>query len=441
MHTNIDLVRLAEPQVREAERILKTCVHCGMCLATCPTYLLLGDERDSPRGRIYLIKGMLERPEAPDATTVRHIDRCLSCLSCMTTCPSGVNYKHLVDHARSRIETTHRRRLDDRLTRRFLAWVLPSPWRFRLALIGALVVRPLAWMLPGKLRSMVSLAPGTLPSPSWSDLPGVHGAEAEQRMRVALLTGCAQKVLAPRINEATIRLLTRLGCEVVVAPGTVCCGALQHHMGRVADARDAARSNIAAWESAGPVDAVVSNASGCGTQLKEYGELLGHDPEWAERARSLGERARDVSEVIDQLLTGCLPVPDAPEIAYHAACSLQHGQGISDAPAELLRRAGFVVKDIPEGHICCGSAGTYNLLQDELSGRLLERKCGNIEKTGAGAVAAGNIGCMVQIARGTKLPVVHPVELLDWATGGPEPPPFEQMRVLARHPVGATLWR
>ncbi len=421
MHANIDLVRLAEPQVREAERILRTCVHCGMCLATCPTYLLLGDERDSPRGRIYLIKGMLESGAAPDQATVRHVDRCLSCLSCMTTCPSGVNYRHLVDHARERIEATFPRGAATRAKRRFLAWVLPVPWRFRLALVGALLARPLAWAMPRSLRGLVRMAPRALPPPSWSDLPRVHRARGERRMRVALLTGCAQKVLAPQINEATVGLLTRLGCEVVVAPGSRCCGALEHHMGRTGKARELARANIAAFESAGPVDAVVSNASGCGTHLKDYGSLLGDDPAWADRARTLAGKARDVTEVVDRLPEGCAAALAAPAIAYHSACSLQHGQRITDGPAALLRRAGFTVTGIPEGHICCGSAGTYNLLQDDLSARLLARKCAHIESTGAGAVAAGNIGCMVQIARGTDLPVVHPVELLDWATGGPEP--------------------
>ena len=422
MHTAIDLAALADPQVREAERILKTCVHCGMCLATCPTYLLLGDERDSPRGRIYLIKGMLESVEPPQDTTVRHIDRCLTCLSCMTTCPSGVNYRHLVDHARSHIEATHRRRPHDRWLRRVLAWILPSPWRFRLALVGALVVRPVAWMLPAPFRGMVRMAPASLPSPSWSDVPAVHRACGERRMRVALHTGCAQQVLAPRVNEATVRLLTRLGCEVVVSPGAGCCGALGHHMGLVEEARDAARRNIAAWESSGPLDAVVSNASGCGSQLKDYGGLLAEEPELAERARAVASRVVDVTEVIEPLLEPSQPPSQAPGIACHVPCTLQHSQKLGDLPARLLKRCGFVVKDIAEGHICCGSAGTYNLLQDGLSRRLLERKCGHIAAADADVVATGNIGCMVQIARGTPLPVLHTVELLDWATGGPPPP-------------------
>ena len=422
MHTAIDLAALADPQVREAERILKTCVHCGMCLATCPTYLLLGDERDSPRGRIYLIKGMLENMEPPQDTTVRHIDRCLTCLSCMTTCPSGVNYRQLVDHARHHIEMTHHRRPPDRWVRRLLAWVLPSPWRFRLALVGALVARPVAWMLPALVRGMVRMAPGSLPSPSWSDVPAVHGARGERRMRVVLHTGCAQQVLAPRINEATVRLLTRLGCEVVVPPGSGCCGALGHHLGRVEDARAAARRNIAAWESSGPFDAVVSNASGCGSQLKDYGGLLADDPKWADRARAVAAMAVDVAEVVEPLLESSQPPSQAPRIACHVPCSLQHGQRLGDLPARLLKRRGFVVKDIAEGHVCCGSAGTYNLLQDGLSRRLLERKCGHIAAAGADVVATGNIGCMVQIARGTPLPVLHTVELLDWATGGPPPP-------------------
>ena len=421
MPTGISLVALADPQIEEAERILKTCVHCGMCLATCPTYLLLGDERDSPRGRIYLIKGMLETAQPPQETTVRHIDRCLTCLSCMTTCPSGVNYRHLVDHARSHIETTHRRRPADRWRRRMLAWVLRSPLRFRLALVGALLVRPVSWMLPAMVRGMVRMAPASLPSPSWSDLPAVYPAEGTRRMRVALHTGCAQQVLAPHINESTVRLLTRLGCEVVVSAGNGCCGALVHHMGRDEDARVAARRNIAAWESSGPLDAVVTNASGCGSQLKDYGGLLADDPEWAERARSVAARVADITEVVEPLLEPSQPPANAPVIACHAPCSLQHGQRSGDLPARLLKRCGFAVKDIDESHICCGSAGTYNLLQEGLSRRLLERRCAHIAATGADVVATGNIGCMVQVARGTPLPVHHTVELLDWATGGPPP--------------------
>ncbi len=421
METRFDLIRLADPHIKEAERILRTCVHCGFCLATCPTYLLLGDERDSPRGRIYMIKDMLEKDRPADATTVRHVDRCLSCLSCMTTCPSGVNYMHLVDHARLHIQETYERPASERAMRRLLAALLPYPGRFRLALIGALMARPFAALMPQKLRHLLAMAPDRLAEPSAYDRPAVHPALGERKKRVALLTGCAQKVLTPDINAATIRLLTRLGCEVVVARNTGCCGALVHHMGLESDAQAVARRNIAAWEAAGPVDAVIANASGCGTQLKEYGFLLRNDPDWAGRAAALSEKARDVSEVIAELDMPPSRLSGLPVLAYHSACSLQHGQQIPSLPGDLLKRVGFEVRDVPEGHICCGSAGTYNLVQPELSARLRERKVGNIRQTGADVVAAGNVGCIVQIAGGLDKPVLHPVELLDWAQGGPKP--------------------
>ncbi len=421
METRFDLVQLADPHIKEAERIIRTCVHCGFCLATCPTYLLLGDERDSPRGRIYMIKDMLEKGRPADATTVRHVDRCLSCLSCMTTCPSGVNYMHLVDHARLHIQETCKRPWSDRSLRRLLAWFLPHPGRFRLALIGGFLARPLKTLLPEKLTYLIAMAPRRIAEPSPFDRPAVHEAIGTRRKRVALLAGCAQQVLAPQVNEATIRLLTRLGCEVVVARGAGCCGALVHHMGREGDAVAAAQANISAWENAGPFDAVISNASGCGTQLKEYGFLLRNDPAWAARAAALSEMARDVSEVVADLDIEETRMAGLPTIAYHSACSLQHGQRITSLPRDLLVRAGFDVRDVAEGHICCGSAGTYNLLQPELSGRLRDRKAVHIRATGAEAVAAGNVGCMVQIAAGLDLPVMHPVELLDWATGGPRP--------------------
>ncbi len=422
METRFDLVRLADPHIKEAERILKTCVHCGFCLATCPTYFLLGDERDSPRGRIYMIKDMLEQDRTADATTARHVDRCLSCLSCMTTCPSGVNYMHLVDHARAHIAETRKRPLMERLVRGLISHTVPYPGPFRLSLIGALLARPFAGLLPQRLRAMVRLAPARIPEPSWADKAKVHPAQGQRRKRVMLLNGCAQQVLTPQINEATIRLLTRLGCEVVVAQGSGCCGSLVLHMGDDRGSAGAARRNIAAWRMAGAFDAVIASASGCGTQLKEYGYLLQDDPDWADAAAEVSTKALDVSELVGALLEeGSAPPPGAPSVAYHAACSLQHGQRIVAEPADLLRRVGFAVADIPEGHICCGSAGTYNMLQPGLAGQLLARKAANIERTGADVVAAGNVGCMVQIAGGVGKPVVHPVELLDWATGGPRP--------------------
>ncbi|MDP6829733.1 MAG: glycolate oxidase subunit GlcF [Alphaproteobacteria bacterium] len=424
MRTDFQSEQLADPAVAEADGILRKCVHCGFCTATCPTYVMLGDELDSPRGRVYLIKNMLESGAPPDERTVRHIDRCLSCLSCMTTCPSGVDYMHLLDGARSRIEQQFRRPLAERWLRTLLATVLPRPGLFRLALRGARLAKPFAALAPGRLKAMLAMAPDRLPPASALDRPQVHPAQGPRKMRVAMLTGCAQQVLDPDINAATIRLLTRLGCDVVVAREAGCCGALTHHMGREAEAMAAVRANVAAWgkelEGEG-LDAVVINASGCGTTVKDYGHMLADDPDWAEPAKRIAALALDISELLQRLELPAAKSPQSLKVAYHAACSLQHGQKITEAPKQLLEQAGFQVMAVPEGHLCCGSAGTYNLLQPELAGRLLERKAGNINSLQPDLVAAGNIGCMVQLGNGLDIPVVHMVELLDWATGGPKP--------------------
>ncbi len=424
MQTSFTLAQLADPDVAESEKILRTCVHCGFCTATCPTYVLLGDELDSPRGRIYLIKDMLENDKPASAKVVKHIDRCLSCLSCMTTCPSGVHYMHLVDHARRHIEATYRRPAFDRWLRGLLAAVLPHSGLFRLALVGAWLAKPLAPLLPPRLRAMFALAPRAIPSPSAVDRPLVFPAQGPRRKRVALLSGCVQPVLAPEINEATIRLLTRHGVEVVIAEGVGCCGALTHHMGQEAPAQAAARAAIDAWsreiEGAG-LDAVVINASGCGTTVKDYGFMFRDDPAWAARAARVSGLARDITEFMSEI--GLRPPVAATglTVAYHSACSMQHGQQITAQPKALLSAAGFAVRDVPEGHLCCGSAGTYNLLQPELAGTLRARKLRNIATTRPDAVATGNIGCITQLSSGAPVPVLHTVELLDWATGGPRP--------------------
>ena len=431
MQTSFTLAQLADPGIAASNEILRKCVHCGFCTATCPTYVLLGDERDSPRGRIYLIKQMLEGGHAATEETVRHVDRCLSCLSCMTTCPSSVHYMHLVDHARAHIEETYKRPVMDRLLRAVLARVLPNPGLFRFSLRMAKLGKLFAFLLPNKLKAMVALAPRHLPPASDFDRPQVFPAEGTRRMRVALMTGCAQRVLDPEINAATIRLLTRHGCDVVVAEGAGCCGALTHHMGKEADAHAKAKANIAAWHrelTGAGLDAVVINASGCGTTVKDYGFMLRSDPAWAGKAAAIAALTRDITEVMRDL--GLKPVGslEPMTVAYHSACSLQHGQKITALPKQLLGAAGFVVKDVPEAHLCCGSAGTYNLLQPDLSAQLRERKVKNIAATGADVVAAGNIGCLVQIAQGQgsnaqamHMPVLHTVQLLDWATGGPRP--------------------
>jgi glycolate oxidase iron-sulfur subunit len=428
MQTTFSLAQLADPHVAESEKILRACVHCGFCTATCPTYVTLGNELDSPRGRIYLIKDMLENGRSADAETVTHIDRCLSCLSCMTTCPSGVHYMHLVDHARAHIEQTYRRPLFDRLVRATLAAVLPYPSRMRAALSLAKLGKPFAGLfraVPGlrPLAAMLALAPTRIPAESPVNHPASHKPAGAKRGRVALLTGCAQSVLDPGINEATVRLLTRLGVEVVVPEGEGCCGALVHHMGREEAALEAARRNVDVWTrqiEAGGLDAIVITASGCGTTIKDYGFMLRLDPAYADMAARVSKLAKDVTEY---LATLDLPPGEARDmtVAYHSACSMQHGQKITRQPKALLQNAGFAVVEPREGHLCCGSAGTYNILQPEISARLRDRKVRNLAATGAALVATGNIGCITQIASAADMPIVHTVELLDWAYGGPKP--------------------
>ena len=435
MQTNFSLAALADPHMRESEKILRSCVHCGFCTATCPTYLLLGDELDSPRGRIYQIKDMLEKGRPASAEVVQHLDRCLSCLSCMTTCPSGVHYMHLVDHARAHVEATHKRPFADRAMRALLATVLPNRALFRFSLFGAKMAKPFAplWarvpVIGARLAAMLSLAPARFAQRSPAEKPGVWKPPASERpaRRVILMNGCAQSVLRPEINDATIRLLNRLGVEVVIALDEGCCGALVHHMGREERSLAQARRNVDAWTTViegGGVDAILITASGCGTTVKDYGFMLREDPLYAAKARRVSELARDVSEYLATL--DIAPTRATGQVvAYHSACSMQHGQKITDAPKQLLRAAGFKVKDVPEGHICCGSAGVYNIMQPEIASRLKARKQANIARTKPQIVAAGNIGCMTQLEAGLGAPIVHTVELIDWATGGPRPQGLE----------------
>ena len=419
MQTYFTEAQLADPKLAEANKILRSCVHCGFCTATCPTYQVLGDELDSPRGRIYLIKEMLESGRPADARTVKHIDRCLSCLACVSTCPSGVDYMHLIDQARAYVEKTYRRPWHDRALRWVLAKVIPHPTRFRLALLAAKIGRPFAPLIPdARLRAMLAMAPKTIPPVSRNDDPQTFAATGERRMRVALMTGCAQKALNTDINDATIRLLRRLGCEVVIPRGVGCCGALTHHMGREAEAHASAAANVAAFmaeKHAGGLDAVVINTSGCGTTVKDYGHMLG-----GEEAATVSALAMDISELLVKI-----GLPEGASkglrVAYHAACSLQHGQQVKTAPKDLLKRVGFDVVEPADSHLCCGSAGTYNLLQPEISAQLKARKVETLEAKNPDVIAAGNIGCMMQIGSGTGVPVVHTVELLDWALGGPKP--------------------
>ena len=422
MQTNFTAEQLLDPHTAEANKILRTCVHCGFCTATCPTYVLLGDELDSPRGRIYLIKNMLEKNEAATKETVKHIDRCLSCLSCMTTCPSGVNYMHLIDQARVHVEKTYRRPLLERLLRAMLGFAMPRPHIFRLALASSKLVLPFSKMISrlglNRVEAMLALVPTKPIAKEDLGAPGIYPAEGTMRGRVALLMGCVQSVIEPSINAATIRLLTRLGYEVVVSARETCCGSLTHHMGKKADAIWRARRNVHHWANA-RVEAVIVTASGCGTTIKDYGFMLRFDPIYAVRAAAISAKAKDIVE----FLSG-IELPAASQtlrVTYHSACSMQHGQNMGTKAQTLLRNAGFKVQDIPEGHLCCGSAGTYNIMQPEIATQLRDRKIKNIQTTNPQVIATGNIGCITQLATGMQTPILHTIELLDWAYGGPKP--------------------
>jgi glycolate dehydrogenase iron-sulfur subunit len=422
MQTNFTAEQLQNPHTAEANKILRNCVHCGFCTATCPTYVLLGDELDSPRGRIYLIKNMLEKNEAATKETVKHIDRCLSCLACMTTCPSGVNYMHLIDQARVHVEKTYNRPIFEKILRAVLGFAMPRPRVFRTALEVAKIARPFSKVISGmgftRIAALLTLVPAkTVPSESLGP-PGVYPAEGEKRGRVALLMGCVQSVIEPSINAATIRLLTRLGYEVVVSAGESCCGSLTHHMGKEADAIWRARRNVHHWANA-RVEAVIITASGCGTTIKDYGFMLRFDPVYAARAAVISAKAKDIVEFLSGIE---LPAASqALRVTYHSACSMQHGQNMGTKAQTLLRNAGFTVQDIPEGHLCCGSAGTYNIMQPEIATRLRDRKIENIKSTNPQVIATGNIGCITQLATSMQTPILHTVELLDWAYGGPRP--------------------
>ena len=430
MQTNFTEAQLQDPGIQRANQILRSCVHCGFCTATCPSYQVLGDELDSPRGRIYLIKDMLENDRPADEKTVKHIDRCLSCLACMTTCPSGVHYMHLVDHARAHIEKTYTRPWHDRALRWILAQILPYPGRFRLALAGAKLAQPFKWLVPGKLGAMLDMVPKRIAEPARHDDPQTHPATGARRKRVALMTGCAQRALNNDINAATIRLLQRHGCDVVIAEDMGCCGALVHHMGKEDESHAAAARNIRAWmkEAKGEgLDAIIINTSGCGTTVKDYGHMFCNDP-MAEDAAAVSNLAKDITEFMAEI---GLESPSVPKlrVGYHAACSLQHGQKVTQAPKKLLKQAGFEVVEPKNPHLCCGSAGTYNLLQPKISAELKARKVETLEATHPEVISAGNIGCMMQIGGGTDVPVVHTAELLDWATGGPKPSALEHLDV------------
>ena len=437
MQTRFDPQQLLDPDTLTSEAVIRKCVHCGFCTATCPTYVLLGDELDSPRGRIYLIKEMLENEQVPTPEVVQHIDRCLSCLSCMTTCPSGVNYMHLVDHARAYIEERYDRPWHERFIRWVLAKTLPYPGRMRLALRLARLGR---WMEPvlakgaatRPLAAMLRLAPSRLPARETAQ--ALPSDSAPSRGRVVLLQGCAENVLRPEIRSATLRLLSRAGYDVQFAEGEGCCGALTWHLGRKEDGLASARRNVDAWrqEMARGLDAIVITASGCGTTIKDYGHMLRDDSAYAEDASRLSQLAVDVTELLAR--DGLPPANGAREldIAYLSPCSMQHGQQVKKEPVDLLQAAGYRVRQPAEAHLCCGSAGTYNILQPQIAGQLGDRKAGRLTELSCAVIATGNIGCATQIASRVTQPVVHTVELLDWATGGPIP------AALGAHPESST---
>jgi len=437
MKTRISETALANPDIALANDIIRTCVHCGICLSHCPTYQVRHDENDSPRGRIVLMRDMYEQGGTPDAKTVEHLDRCLTCLACEAICPSGVQYSKLIGHGLEHIEATYRRPLLQRVIRRTLTVLIPSPRLFRLGLLAGKLGRPFRWLFSGSLRAMLDMTPkgGLLPA-SPVDRPQVFPAQGARRARVSILNGCVQTILDPKINEATIRLLQRHGVEVVVARGAGCCGAPAEHMGMETHALPLVKANIDAWlkeaEAPGGLDAIIVNTSGCGTSLKAYGHALRLDPAWKEKAARISALAKDISEFMVGIGLQTPRKHRNLRVVYHSACSMQHGQRIVHQPLDLLRSAGFEVLEVPDGFMCCGSAGIYNLLQPKIAGELKQRKVANIRSVGADVAASGNIGCMTQLSDSIGIPFLHTVELLDWATGGPEPDALRAVKALPK---------
>ena len=428
METNFSKEQLKDKDNKSSEKIFRKCVHCGFCNATCPTFQLLGDELDGPRGRIYLIKDMLENNKPANEKIVKHIDRCLSCYSCLTTCPSGVNYMHLVDHARKHIEKTYKRKMGDRLIRNLLSISMSKSINFKITSIFVRLGKPFQFFFPKKIRQAISLMPAKFPRNKLPKMQVYKPTKKKTIARVALLTGCVQKVLSPQINESTIRLLNRHGVEVVVPKKIECCGSLNYHLGKINEADKFFKNNINIWYDEylkNGLDAIISNTSGCGTTLKDYGFIFRNDKDLKKKAKKISELTKDISEYLDENVKLNFINKSKNEkvykIAYHSACSLQHAQKVHNEPINLIKKTGNDVIEIPEGHICCGSAGTYNLLQTDIANKLLENKITNIEKMKPQIISTGNIGCITQIAKGTKIPILHTIELIDWYTGGPKP--------------------
>jgi glycolate oxidase iron-sulfur subunit len=424
MRTQFSREQLQNPDTREVEKILRKCVHCGFCNATCPTFLEKGDELEGPRGRIYLLKGMLENQSIPGNEVVKHIDSCLSCLSCMSTCPSGVDYMHLIDHGRAYIEEHHDRKVFDKILRQLLAFILPVPLRFRWTLKIGKLAHPFANLLPAPVRAGVELARHASNDGKQNTFEKMYPAEGHSSGQVGLIPGCAQQVVANEINMASIRLLNRFGFDVQVLKETDCCGAIEHHLGKSTQAIQRVRNNLVNWSTLLPeLDAFVSNASGCGTMMKDYGHLLKNDDELSDVAQQVSNKTMDICEFLAQqeLDTNRINTSGEHKVAYQNPCSMQHGQKINHQPFELLQKFGFDATSIPEAHLCCGSAGTYNLLQSEMAARLGREKVDSIASTGAEFVASGNLGCILQLRQYSEMPIMHTVQLLDWASGGPRP--------------------
>ena len=426
MQTNFTKKQLQDSNISSADGILRKCVHCGFCNATCPTYQIVGDELDGPRGRIYLIKDMLENNKPANEKIAKHIDRCLSCYACMTTCPSGVNYMHLVDHARNHIEKTFVRPFFDRFIRNLLSKILPSPTLFRMAGYSARLFYPFRFLFPKKIKNMMKYMPNSFPV-SRQENKEIYSPVGKTYARVALLTGCVQRVISPQINDATIDILNRHGVEVIVPKKVDCCGSLNHHLGKEELAHKSFINNINSWfkwYEEKNLDAILVTTSGCGTTLKDYGYIFRDNPdkELRRKAKMVSSLAKDVTEYLGKNIKLNYVKKDKKfTIAYHSACSMQHGQKIHSQPMDLLKKTGNEIVEIPDGHLCCGSAGTYNLLQDEMAAELLKRKVSNIDKVKPDFISTGNIGCMTQISSGTKIPIVHTIEILNWYTGGEKP--------------------
>ena len=426
MQTNFTKKQLEDPEIKNTEGILRKCVHCGMCNATCPTFQVLGDELDGPRGRIYLIKDMIENNKTPTEKVVKHIDRCLSCYACMTTCPSGVNYMHIIDHGRNYIERNFKRSFFFSLIRNVLSYVLPRANVFLFLGWITRIVKPLSFLMPRKVKDMIALMPTSFPKSVLKN-KNVYKPKNKVVARVILLTGCVQKVISPQINESTINILNRHGVEVYVAKEAGCCGSLNHHLGKEELAKQSFIKNINAWYDICQkklIDAILVNTSGCGTTLKDYGFIFANHPdkELSKKAKVISEMSKDITEYLGKnIKLNFVGEKQSHKIAYHSACSMQHGQKVHQQPIDLLKQSGHEILEIPDGHLCCGSAGTYNLLQGKMAKELLDRKVTNINKVKPDFIAAGNIGCITQIASGTSVPIVHTIELLDWFTGGNKP--------------------